>query len=79
MLRLFYITFALYPVRRNENVNKYFISSSGDRTHNQSISHFMPLRHDWPQFDVNIINEKELSKVNISIFATLLHIRKLSK
>ena len=32
-------------------INKYFISSSGDRTHNQSIlqSHFVPLRHDQPQ------------------------------
>ena len=33
------------------NSSKYFISSSGDRTHNQSVlqSHFEPLRHDWPQ------------------------------
>ena len=31
-------------------LSKYFISSSGDLTHNQSIlqSHFVPLRHDWP-------------------------------
>ena len=40
--------------RRNENINlrKYFISSSGDRINKQSIlqSHFVPLRHDWPQF-----------------------------
>ena len=40
------------PERRNENINlsKYLISSSGDRTHNQSVlqSHFVPLRHDWP-------------------------------
>ena len=40
------------PERRNGNINlnKYFISSSGDRTHNQSVlqSHFVPLRHDWP-------------------------------
>ena len=35
---------------RNLNLNKNFMSSSGDRTHNQSIflSHFVPLRHDWP-------------------------------
>ena len=37
--------------RRNGNINlsKYFISSSGGRTHNQSVlqSHFVPLRHDW--------------------------------
>ena len=42
------------PERRNENlnVNKYFTSSSGDRTHNQSIlqSHFVPMRPDWPLF-----------------------------
>ena len=40
--------------RANENINvsKYFISSSGDRTHNQSIlqSHFVPLSHDYPQY-----------------------------
>ena len=31
---------------------KNFIYSSGDRTHNQSIlqSHFVPLRHEWPQY-----------------------------
>ena len=44
--------------RRNEklNVNEYFISSSGDRTHNQLIlqSHFVPLRHDWLQYVYNI-------------------------
>ena len=43
--------FASTPVRKNRNIhfNKYFISSSGDRTHNQSVlqSHFVPLRHDW--------------------------------
>ena len=43
--------FASTPERRNENinVNKYLISSSGGRTHNQSIlqSHFVPLLHDW--------------------------------
>ena len=42
------------PERRNGNINlnKYFISSSGDRTHIQSVlqSHFVPLRHDRPQF-----------------------------
>ena len=39
--------------RRNVNINlsKYFISSSEDRTHNQSVlqSHFVPLRYDWSQ------------------------------
>ena len=43
------------PERRNGNINlnKYFISSSGDRTHNQSVfqSHLVPLRHDWPKKD----------------------------
>ena len=42
----------LTPERRNGNINlsKYFISSSGDRTHNLSVlqSHFVPLRHDRP-------------------------------
>ena len=35
---------------KNINLNKYFISSSGDRTHNQSVlqSHLVPLRYDWP-------------------------------
>ena len=35
------------------NLNKYFISSSGDRTHNQSVlqSHFVSLHHDWPLVD----------------------------
>ena len=33
----------------NINLSKYFISSSGDRIRNQSVSHFVPLRHDWPQ------------------------------
>ena len=45
--------FASTPERRNGNINvsKYFISSNGDRTHNQLVlqSHFVPLRHDWPQ------------------------------
>ena len=45
--------FILTPEQRNGNINlsKYFISSGGDRTHNQSIlqSHFEPLRHDWPR------------------------------
>ena len=40
------------PERRNGNIHlsKYFISSSGLRTHNQSVlqSHFVPLRQDWP-------------------------------
>ena len=32
------------------NLSKYFISSNGDRTHNQSVVqlHFVPLRHGWP-------------------------------
>ena len=42
--------FASTPERRNGNINinKYFISSSGDRTHNQLIlqSQFVPLRPD---------------------------------
>ena len=35
----------------NINLSKYFTSSSGDRTHNQSVlqSHLVPLRHDWTQ------------------------------
>ena len=37
------------PERRNENItlSKYFISSNGDRNHNQSIlqSYFLPLRY----------------------------------
>ena len=44
--------FASTPERINGNItlSKYFISSSGDRTHHQSVlkSHFVPLRHDWP-------------------------------
>ena len=52
-------SFASTPEQRNENINlnKYFISSSGDRTHNQSIlqSHFVPLRHDWPQSNSVVI------------------------
>ena len=44
------------PEQGNGNINiinKYFISSSGDRTHNQSRlqSHFVSLRHEWPQLD----------------------------
>ena len=52
------------PGRRNRNINlsKYFISWSGDRTHNQSIlqSHFVPLRHDWPHlfFCLFVVNKK---------------------
>ena len=72
------------PEQRNENINlsKYFISSSGERTHNQSVlqSHFVPLRHDWPQikwvlyliiFFINKINleaEFETIKQSISLF-----------
>ena len=36
--------------RHHINLSKYFISSSGDRTHNQSILHFVLLRHDWPHY-----------------------------
>ena len=43
--------FVATPERRNESINvcKYFTSSSGDQTQNQSIlqSHSVPLRHDW--------------------------------
>ena len=46
------LRFISIPEPGNENIhlNKYFMSSSGDRTHKQSIlqSHFGPLRHDWP-------------------------------
>ena len=47
------------PERINENINKYFISTSGDRTHNQSRlqSHFVPLRHDW-RHKIYIFNKK---------------------
>ena len=49
--------FALTTERRNGNINlsKYFISSSGNRTHNQSVlqSHLVPLRHDRPQASWN--------------------------
>ena len=40
------------PKRRNGIIlNKYLISSSGDRTHKQSRlqSHFVPMRHAWPR------------------------------
>ena len=44
--------FASTPEGRNGNIHlsKYFISSRGDRTHNQSVLqwHFVPLRHGWP-------------------------------
>ena len=49
--------FASTPEWRNENinVNKYFISTSGYRFHNQSIllSHFVNLRRDWHHFLTN--------------------------
>ena len=34
------------------------MSSSGDRTHNQSVlqSHFVPLRRDWPQYTYMFYN-----------------------
>ena len=47
------VRFASAPERKNRNISlsKYFISSSGDQIHYQSVlqSHFVPLRHDWPQ------------------------------
>ena len=50
--------FVSTPERRNGTINlsKYFISSSGDRTHNQSVlqSHLVPLRHDRPLLPTNI-------------------------
>ena len=56
--------FVSTPERRNKNINlnKYFISSNGDRTHNQSIlqTHFVPLRHDGPRRMVYIILNKYL-------------------
>ena len=49
------------PEQRNGNINlsKYFISLSGDWTHNQSVlqAHFVPLRQDWPQKYMTIINK----------------------
>ena len=52
------------PERRNGNINlsKHFISSSGDRTHNQSVlqSHFVPLRPAGPLYKI-------LLEVKISI------------
>ena len=53
--------FASTPERKNGNINlsKYFISSSADRTHNQSVlqSHFMSLRHDCPQAYHKIVTQ----------------------
>ena len=50
--------FTSTPERRNENINlnEYFNSSSGDRTHNQwrLQSHFEPMRHDWPEKNKDI-------------------------
>ena len=48
------LRFLSTPERKNDLftfVNKYFVSSSGNRTHNQLIlhSHFVPLCYDWPQ------------------------------
>ena len=51
-------SFAWTPWRRNGNMNfnKYLISSSGDRTHNQSHlqSQFVPLGLDWPDIHMYI-------------------------
>ena len=58
----FFFSFTRTPERRNGNINlrKYFVSSSLDRTHNQSVlqSHLVPLRHDWPQLKYFIHNYK---------------------
>ena len=67
------------PERRNGNINlsKYFISSSGIRTHNQSVlqSHLVPLRHDRPHsLQLRFIKISSLVfvwKSNISIFINL--------
>ena len=49
------------PERRDRNINlsKYFISSSGDRAHNQSVleSYFGSLRRDWPQSNGVIVSD----------------------
>ena len=47
--------FVSMPEQTNENI-KYFISSSGNLTHNQSIlqSHFVPLPHDWPYINLKL-------------------------
>ena len=50
----------------NINLSKYFISSCGDLTHNQSVlrSHFVPLRHDWPLVDIPL--EVKLWMIGVS-------------
>ena len=58
----------------NINVNKYFIFSSGDRTHDHSIHSYSPLRHDWSQISyillyisiyyINVSNAAELCMNN---------------
>ena len=69
--------FALTPERSNENINviKNFISSNGDRTHKQSAlqSHFMSLRHAWPQnFIIISIVYKYISTNKLDSAATTL-------
>ena len=66
--------FASTPERRNENinVNKYLISSSGDRTHNQSV-----YRHTLcpcATTNLEILQIIDLIKNNLTIFK--LHIIK---
>ena len=66
--------FSSTPERRNGNinVNKYFIFSSGNRTHNQSIlqSHFVPLRHDKPY---HLLKLKELWNLYVEIYWIILN------
>ena len=61
--------FASTPERRIENINlnKYFILSSVDRTHSQSIlqSHFAPLRHDWPNIIQAILYQARFKHITI--------------
>ena len=66
--------FALEPERINENinVNKYFISSSGDRTHNQSIlqSHYVPLCHVVEVIRLSIISNWGCLPLSIDMSGT---------
>ena len=62
------------PERRNgnKNLSKYFISSRGDRTHNQSVlqSQFVLLRYDWPRL-VSFICVKSKQKYKCEMTAKL--------
>ena len=54
----------------NINLSKYFISSCGDRIHNQSSlqSHLVPLRHDWPRFrEDKLLNKDNTYNVNFDM------------